>query len=243
MNFLALCQRTASESGTIAGTLKPSTVLGQTDRLGKLVGWVAEAWRLIQEAQPAGWPWQREEFSGKPTTPGSARYTGASWSLLKFGRFVVDDDEQDYCPYTIYLQADGVADERILRGITWADYKIRYTRGVQTPDYPVHYTIHPQTGEFCLGPVPDAIYAINGEFVRQTQILGVNADIPEMPGHRADVPEDEHIIIVWRALMILHEFDEGAFALAAVRQKYLECYGNLVARRLPRIEMGGGPIA
>lgn len=242
MNFLALCQRTASESGTIAGT-KPTTVVGQTDRLGKLVGWVAEAWSLIQEAQPAGWPWQREEFSGKLTTIGNAEYTGATWTLPSFGRFAFDDEEPDFWPYTIYLQSNGVVDERPLYGLSWGEFKNRYTRGVQTPDYPQAYAVNPQTGEFCLGPTPNDVYVVSGEFVRQTQILAVNSDIPEMPGHREGAPQDEHMIIVWRALMIMHEYDEGAFAIATVRQKYLERYGNLVARRLPRIEMGGGPIA
>ena len=48
-NFLALCQKTARESGTIEGVL-PSTVVGQSGRLLKVVNWVnREAAKAAQQ--------------------------------------------------------------------------------------------------------------------------------------------------------------------------------------------------
>jgi len=60
MTFLQLCQRARQEAGiTGAG---PTSVLNQTGQLGKLVGWVDQAWPAIQLMRP-DWLFMNSEFT------------------------------------------------------------------------------------------------------------------------------------------------------------------------------------
>jgi hypothetical protein len=50
MNFLQICQRTAVECGVASGTAIQTalpTVVGATGSLGRIVGWVNDAWTDI----------------------------------------------------------------------------------------------------------------------------------------------------------------------------------------------------
>ena len=68
MNFLELCQKTAQQTGTIQasadGSLKPTTVTGQINRLRLIVDYVREAYIDIQNAH-RGWRWLNSEFVGE----------------------------------------------------------------------------------------------------------------------------------------------------------------------------------
>jgi hypothetical protein len=244
MNFLKLAQRTAWESGTVAGTATPATVTGQSGRLARIVKDVAEAWRLIQIAQPGGWKWQRKQFTGKAVTQSTARYGASGWSLTRVNRFLCDHEFTGMRPFTIYGVDEGVANEREIAFMPWETYIATYTRGTQEEGPPTEYSISPD-GELCLGPIPDDDYTIGGWYLQAPQILADNDDVPEMPGHIADAEEDEHMIIVWRAIMLLAEHDEGPAQIVTAKAKYAECYQALVGnpKALPPITVNHEPIA
>lgn len=206
MNLLQLCQRTVRESGTISGDATPSTVTGQSGRLRKVVDWVPTAWLQIQNLHD-DWLWMRAEFSGA-VVQGTARYTNTDWSLARWSRWITDPDDT----MTIYKTALGVSDESVLREITWAQWRAKYGRGTQTQNRPTEFAISPQ-GEFCLGPVPDASYTARGEYQKSAQELAADADIPELPDTTL------HTVIVWKALLLLSQFDEGTWetSVATVR--------------------------
>jgi hypothetical protein len=250
LNFLALCKRMASESGT----LDPATLVSVTDqtkRAGKVIGWVGDAYREIQQLQPRGWPWQMDRFTGGLTVAGQAAYTGVVLTgSARFRRFICDVERKDagYYPFSAYLQADGVATEYPLLECLggWGTFIARYMRGTPLSGKPLEYAINPQTGNLHLGPTPDDIYMINGEFVKTNQILRVAGDVPEMPGHDADADfqhGDGHMIIVWKGLMRLTEFDEGTFSLAAATTEFNRCLASLTgSEALPPITVQGSPI-
>lgn len=195
MNFLQLCQRTAQESGTIPGDTSPSTVTGQSGRLLKVVNWTSTAWTNIQNLHD-DWLWMRTEFSGN-TSAGSARYTSGSWAIARHARWITDPHS-----VTIYNAAIGVADEGEIAEIPWEAWRSRYGRGAQILNRPKEYAISPQ-GEMCFGPIPDATYTVRGEYQKSAQVLAANEDVPELPDSNL------HTVIVWKALVLLAQFDEG----------------------------------
>jgi hypothetical protein len=227
--FLQLCQSVARDSGTVSGT-QPTTVTGQTGRLGKIVQFTVQAWTSIQNAR-GSWLWMRDEFPATAlTVAGTARYTGASWNITDLGEWITEKHGA-----TIYAQAIGVADECEIAFVDWLTWRRFYDRGAQTNNRPTCYTISP-AGEFCLGPAPDAVYVVGGEYRQTAQILAANADTPNLPSRF-------HDIIKWRALMLLAEFDEAPTAMATAGSNYTRMLGDLERDQLPRITIGGGPLA
>ena len=197
--YLELSQALARESGTISGT-NPTAVASQTGRLLKIVNWIDQANVAIQNLH-ADWRWMQKTFSGD-TSSGSGQYTPASWSITDLRDWLRDNRVTGYQPHTIYLTTDGVAGEGALLEITWQQWRTTYGRGSQTNNFPSQYAISP-AGEFSLGPIPDDTYTINGEYRQAAVRLTADGDIPAMPAAF-------HEIIVWRALMMLAEFDEAA---------------------------------
>lgn len=230
MNFLELTQMVARESGTISGTL-PTAVTGQTGRLLKVVEWTKTAWTKIQNEHNA-WLWMRTEF-GAPdaiTSSGIKRYTAASWNLTRWGEWLVEDDLISF-----YKQSLGVSDEAPLLFLPWQLYRKTYDRGTQDPDRPRHYSISP-ANEFCVGPAPDDVYVIRGEYRKAPQTLAANGDIPEMPARF-------HEVIAWYALLLLAEHDEGQFHVASALRRYRDLMDDLRRDQLPRVEITAGGLA
>lgn len=227
MNYLELAQMAARESGTVSGTL-PSSVANQTGRLLKIVNWVDIAWRHIQNKRSA-WLWMRADWEGE-TSAGAARYTAASFNLTRWAEWIVEDDI-----VTLYKKSEGVSDEGVILNLPWREYRRLYDRGEQDSDRPVHYSISP-AGEFCLGPKPDAVYVVRGEYRKSPQTLSANADTPEMPSRF-------HELIAWYALLLLAEHDEGQFHTAIAMRRYRDMMSELERDQLPRLEITAEALA
>ena len=102
--------------------------------------------------------------------------------------------------------------------------RTRWGRGSQTNNYPSEYAISPD-GQFSLGPIPDDIYRVSGEYRQAAVVLAVDADIPGLPTAFEQ-------IIVWQAIMLLAEFDE------AIIREFLQSFDSL---RMPPQPMTATP--
>lgn len=228
--FLQLCQRVARESGTISGSALPASVVSQSGRLLKVVDWTAQAWVDIQNMSES-WKFLRKELpSGCVTVAGTARYTGASFSIDTLAKWVHAKDT-----FTVYLQSTGVADESRLDPISWADWRRLYGMGSQTQGKPRHYAIS-DDNELCLGPIPDAVYVVNGLYVRTPQVLEANDDEPLLP-------ERFEMVIVWEAVELLAGHDEGAFQVGHAKSQKAKLMTALQRDQLPMPVAGAGPLA
>lgn len=239
MNYLQLCQKVARESGTISGTA-PSAVTNQTGRLLKIVNYVNDAWLAIQNHRNA-WQWMRAEFSDKVTIAGTARYTATGWDLTRFRAWVIDNPATGYQPLSLYKQSEGVSSEGPINFISWQLWRGRYGRGSPATDstyrnQPSEYSVSPAL-ELCLGPIPDAVYVVRGEYRKSAQTLSANDDTPEMPA-------DFHDLIVQYALELLAGHDEAPAAFANSKAAKSVIYANLEREQLPPIDAwAGGPLA
>ncbi|MBP2230824.1 hypothetical protein J2847_004133 [Azospirillum agricola] len=225
--FLELCQMVARDSGTVSGA-QPTSVTGQTGRLAKIVSFVSQAWTDIQNSRSA-WEWMRAEFEGV-TIAGTGEYTPAAWNIADLAEWIVEPGS-----ITIYDQAVGPADEGEIEVIGWQYYRRLYGRGVQTAMRPIACAIKPN-GSLLLGPVPDGVYVVRGEYRTVPQVLAANGDVPTLPARF-------HEAIKWRALQLLAEHDEAPTAMTTAAVNYARVLAALERDQLPQVTIGGGPLA
>ncbi len=229
--FLQLCQGVTRESGTFTGTT-PTAVTSQSGRLLKVVNWTAEAWQIIQNLHNA-WRFMRTEFtlSDTITIANTARYTPAAWNITDHAEWIFEQEL-----ISMYKTATGVSDEGNLIPILWHEFRRMYTKGTQTATRPVHWAISP-ANQFCLGPKPDAVYTVNGEYRKTSVIMDANTDEP-------DLPVRFHPIIIWKGVLLLAEHDEAPpDAMITANRKYAEYLGGLERDQLPQIRIGSEPLA
>lgn len=194
MTYLSLCQDTRRECRVAGTSTTPSTVVGQTGRLGDIVAWVAQAYTEIQEAKD--WNWLRSTFTVNTVANddtyayGDCTDSRLSAVITRFSKWWLRNGDESNI--TLYLTSAGVGGENYLTPIDWIDFRERYKRGTQTTGQPIHVAIDPQ-GNLVLGPKPDAIYTINGEYQMSPQTLTADADVPEMPTRF-------HSLIMYRAM-------------------------------------------
>lgn len=228
--FLQLCALLARRSGAI-GTA-PVSVVGQTGRQARCVDWVQEAWVDIQNLH-RDWSFLYGTWESS-TSIGLDTYTAGNLGIAsRFGGWVGDREHSNwsgaYRPVTVYLPSRGVGDQGAITGIPFAAWEERYGRGSQTAGRPQHYAIGPDR-TLRLGPVPDAVYTIGGEYRKAPQVLSLDADVP-------DLPEHHHNIIVDRAIILQREADGSPLLQGGVRA-YDEKLHALRRECLPDITVG-----
>lgn len=228
--FLSLCSDVARESGG-AGSA-PVSVLNQTGRQAKIVQWVVEAWRDIQNERN-DWSFLQGEWQGQLII-GSSTYTGASFNIDRFAAFVGDTPGNR--PTTLYDPAIGVADEGCIHQMSFQTYRTVYGRGAQLQQRSTRYCLDPQ-GAIRFGSTPDKQYIVRGEYRKGPQILAADADVPDMP-------DRFHRRIVTRAIVLMAQHDEAPAALQIWGGHDLKLRIQMVNELVPDLDVRAeGPLA
>lgn len=185
--YLQLCTYLRQET-TDAGT-GPSAVTGQVGELARIVKWIADAWREIQNDRD--WFWMRRSFTVSATS-GDGEYaytdctdTTTSIAIARFSKWYENS-------FKCYLTSAGVGAEYSLIWVDWESFRRTYRYGTQTNSAPIYVSMDP-TRKFCLGPKPDATYTVSGDFKLGPQTLSADADEPELP-------TEYHNLIVYEAM-------------------------------------------
>jgi hypothetical protein len=244
-SFLALCQMTAQQSGTIqsSGSSElPLTVIGQTGRLKQIVDFVNEAYIDIQNAHRE-WLWMQrhfivdsalsyiqpdnllEDFMGIQAAAPIASF--GSWGFRQNGADI---------GLSMYLTSAGVAEEGPLRWLDWDQFRETQRRGTQTPGKPQFYSIFPGGGDnfLALSPAPDATYTFRGKYRAGLHIMEWDGDTPGFPA-------EFHTLVKDVALIYLEGFDEGP-RIPAYRLRQLPTFSMLEHSQLPKVRWGA-PLA
>jgi hypothetical protein len=175
----------------------PASVESQAGEFKKLVKWLTKSYMEIQNRAGGRWRWLRREFTVNTTSgddsyaPGDCTDVDAATTIDRFSEWRLIDPRD---PPKIYLTSTGVGGEYWLIYIPWDDFKRIYKIGSQATNTgsPAHITFDPQNN-IVLGPAPNDIYTVTGDFYRSPQVLALDADVPEMPSHY-------HNLIVYRAM-------------------------------------------
>lgn len=235
MNFLALCQRVASECGV--SQTGPSSVLNQTGRLAQIVKWTSGADLDIQTLSN-NWRFMRSSFTVN-TTAGDGKYaygdctdTGTGTAIAKFrawcGRAQTDT------PLKIYLTSAGQASETDLVYIPYEDWYARYNVGNQTNSYPAFWSID-KDDALLLGQKPDGIYTVSGDYMKAATEMAADADVPPYPA-------DYHMAVVYRAMMKYGRFAGASEVYTDGYNEYQRVLREMRRTQLPDMPMPG-PLA
>lgn len=230
---LALCIKTARKCKLGSN---PTAVTAQSEELQDIITAVDDAHVEIQNKHQS-WRWLRSKFTVN-TNANTPDYAGTdctdtrlSATVDRFSHWIFSESDN---PPLIYLSADGVATQQRLVLVDWDCFRTIYAIGTQTAGRPVHVTIDPQNS-MVLGPKPDAVYVVSGEYQMSAQRMTADGDIPEMPAQF-------HDLIMYRAMEEYGYGDAAAevIELAKIRDRRL--MNQLERNQLPPIALAG-PLA
>lgn len=218
MTFLELCQRMASECGvSLTGPVDTTT---QTGRLGQIVKWVNTAWMDIQTRHNE-WLFMVGSFTVN-TTASDGVYTASDCSITNFREWRKDT-------FHIYLTSAGVAAQVPLYFMEYMNWYHRYNVGTQTDGYPFDFTIG-NDKSIILGPKPDAIYTVTGEYQKSASELSGDSDEPELP-------DEYHMAIVYGAMMKYGRYAGAPEVYSDGKNQYDRIMSEMMRTQLPEFLM------
>lgn len=188
MNRLQLVQRLREKSGS-TGTGPVSTV-NQTGESLRLVNWIDEAWNEIQMASRF-WMWMRKDFSfdtaiGKNFYLPSA--TSGEVGISDFASWHGDT-------FRLYAAATGRADEQFLVEWSYDTWRDTYDFGIQVAQRPAVWAPRSKDKAILLGPSPDQVYTVTGQYQASPLAMAADTDVPGLPAQF-------HMLIVYKAMLL-----------------------------------------
>ena len=203
MNYLQLVQRLHRESGR--STAAPTTVVNANERHARLFDWVADAWRNLQIERE--WRWMRTTLD-VALTVGQQTYTGAGLGADRFRRWRLDDDT-----YNPWLYIDGSPNTLWPLQYTQLDeFRELYVYRTWGATTPVAWTFD-EANQLIVGPQPALAYKLRMEFWKSPTELAADVDAPDMP-------EEFHLLLMWRALQEVAKFDAAPEVLARAEKNH-----------------------
>jgi hypothetical protein len=223
MNFLQLVQKTVEKCG-VSGSV--AAVTGQRGELLRMINWVNEAWLDIQLSQPQ-WDWMREDFSFE-TTSGQREYTPTQAGVPLLTRWHLDT-------LRTYKTAEGVAGEQFLVDWDYPVFRDTYMLGTPITGRPMLFAVKPRGSNLLIGPVPDGIYTVRGEYQQKPIELVLATDIPAMPS-------EYHMVIVHAARVKYAAYENAPEVMAEAARDFDRLMTKLAMTQLPTIS-SGEPLA
>ena len=229
MNFLQLVQRLKRESGRSTTVSSPATFTTASVADLRLVDWVADAWRDLQQ-EPLRWRWQRGTVVA-PLTVGVATYAPEALGITSFLEW--KEENGDYAPSMFEVgQEQG---EWELCFLPYDEFRACYTVVAQPDGQPMHWTIDTQN-HFVVGPAPAKPVQLRADFERDHTELVAETDEPL-------IPVKFRLVLVWRALMELAAFDAAGEVYQRAQQNYAKVHKQLEEAEAERIVFQVSPLA
>lgn len=223
MNFLQICQAVRREAG-IAGS-GPSAITGENEELTRVIEWVQQAWRELQLDREDWW-WMRQSFTFN-TVAGDNTYTATDAGITALGSWITDS-------MRIYKQTDGVAAEGRLPFLPYDEWRNIYAIGSQAQQPPNRVTVKPDLN-LALGPTPDDVYVVTGDYYAAATSFTAATDVPILP-------VQYHDAIVFLALTKYAAYEAAPEVYSYARGQY-EFYVERIERnQLTQISLPG-PLA
>lgn len=233
MTYLEMVNRVRREAGesgsdlvSLGGTLAASNT--------RIKSWVNEAWIDIQRLH-AQWQFMLSDFSFT-TTIGVGTYTAATLStpITTFKNWKLDT-------FRAYNTAAGFPDEQLLPYLPFAAFRNMYLFGDMrtTQTRPTFYSVD-QSKALRLGPLPDAIYTVNGQYWRLPEGFTADSDTPQTTAPA--FTEDYHMLIVWKALESYGLFESATEVLVRAQRESMKVLSRLQIDQLPTMGYGA-PLA
>lgn len=229
--FLQLVKDTEQESGTMPSLIQ--TVTGATGRHGLFVSWVRNAWKLLQ-AERTSWAWQRKSWQHELIVGVQAYDAPALGITGPFKSWVFDTESGN--DVTIYDPDVGQDQEGFLNPSDWLTFRKVYMVGsnVSRTGKPYHVA-RGEDQRLYFWPTPDKPYIVRGEYVKGSQVLTNDSDIPECP-------TEYHDVIKYQALLLMSIYDESPLQHPLWSQELARLKSAMMSSQLPRVRLGD-PLA
>ncbi len=207
--FVELCQRVRQECGV--GGDGPTTTIGQTGVLKKIVDRTARAWVDIQTSKPY-WRFLRRTLSF-PLVVGQPTYTISEATPTGFGLETMDKFDEQSC----FIYDVDASDETPL---LWIDFQ-RFRRDFRTltDGRPTQCYLGP-LGIVGFNRNPDQAYTITLDYWKTAELLENPDDIPALPEQFIDV-------IVWKSVMMFAGNEMATDLWSYARTQYVAQYLQL----------------
>lgn len=236
--FLELCQDAARECSIAGGESVPVTVVDQSGELQKIIRWVIQSYKEIQNLHN-NWRWMRLGFTIQTVADQDSYAFGAALdddtgtAITRFSEWRVDDP--DDLP-KFFLTSAGVGTEGWLLFREWNDFKYTFKIGTQVSSAPSFITINPEN-EIVLGNKPDDIYTISGDYQRSIQTLDITNDDDE-----PEMPAAYHDLIVWSTVIKYGISKSAQEVVIKGEYYYFPLLSSLRGNQLPPMTISG-PMA
>lgn len=224
MDFITLATRLRQECG-VSGT--QTTVTGASGEWKRLCDWISQAWEDIQTGNP-DWDWMKSSCTVN-TVAGDNEYTAADFGITDFAAWRKDS-------FRIYLTSAGVGSQWLLpyrEYNSFRDYYLLSSRQT-TQARPVEMTISPSKS-ILLGPIPDDVYTVTGEYFKTATVLTADSDTPEMPARF-------HMAIVYRAMMSYGRYEAAGEVYQAGELEYNRMMRRIAYDQAPDVTLAGALV-
>jgi len=217
MNKLALVDAAMRECRVPRTRL--TTTIDTTGQIEQFVAWVDTAWAEIQGLHDQ-WSWLRDEFTFN-TVSGTGEYTLADISATDHRWWLTDT-------FRLYKTALGQSDEQFVYEWDYPVFRDTYRYGTQVDQRPFNFAVRPQDSAIMLGPKPDDVYTVYGEYIKHPGVLLLDTDEPPLREHL-------HMIIVYGA-MSYYGLEQGAAeVIARAERGYSRLLNQLEREELPDV--------
>lgn len=221
MNFLEICQRVRQEVG--AAGVGPASVLNQTGELKRIVDWVATADGDIQRKYNQ-WKFMTASFSLNTVA------SDASYNAADFLTPVTDLRDFRRESLKIYTLSAGVQDETKIYYMEYQDWYEIYGTGLQSTGRPLYYAVGNDMS-LKLGPVPNEIFRMSGEYQKAVTLLSANNNTPPYP-------EEFHMLPVYLAMKKYGRYTGATELYEDGEREYKKMLIAMERSQLPKIRMG-----
>lgn len=181
-----------------------------------VVDWVQSAHKEIQLRSPTwGFDW---DSATPPLTPGKTRYEPVGDWALQVKTMAPDG--------VVMVGPGGVLNW--VSELSWAQF--RQMQPVTGEGLPAYFAIAPDKA-LHLSTAPPAGWTLRLDYYRRPQVLLASTDEPRMP-------EEYHMAIVWRAVMMWCAHDENEQLLARVTPVYRDLVRKMLFTETPSSDIG-----
>lgn len=222
MTFLEICQRTRELAG-IAGT-GPSTTIGQSGELLRLVHWVQSSWIDIQNLHKS-WNFLLNDLSFE-TTAGKGDYTLANIGAPNLRLL---DSSSLRCQQT----SMGYVNRQYMEAWDWHQFRDTYRFNNLVQARPIRFAVDPKDKSLSLASIPDAGgYTITGRYWSKPVALTLDADVPSMP-------DEFHDLIMYMALSKYAGYEAASEVKSEALENKSRLLAALEADQLPDMYLEG----
>lgn len=228
MNYLQLVQRLKRESGRSGNAI--TTLVGLSANDQRLADWVADAWIEVQR-RFQDWKFMRHTVSG-PLIVDQIAYRADE---INAEAELVARWQPQTKDYTVRVAAPDDDQPFDLNELDYETFQARYIVRTETAGRPRHWC-RGLDQRILIGPAPDVEdYILTADYWSRPTALSADDDVPGMP-------EEYHMLLVWRALVELAAFDAAIEVDARARRNLKTAWSDLMAYQTPDIRVNDEPL-